>query len=257
MIGGTLINRDTMYSPFLFPGLWDDAQVEGLAAVAEAVHRHGTKICVQLLHVGLRAATMYKTDPAYDFDATWYMLAPSQIPPAEYPGAMMPKELEEHEIEKILEDYAAAARRAIRAGLDGVEFHMAHGYLPWQFLSPLYNHRVDRWGGTYENRLRFPLEAMRRIRMAIGDDPFMGYRINSTSFWDGDLVLEDIQRIVGDLGQRLDLDYVSLSAGVHHSFIHTPHDLRAGMGTRVHPRRQASHRQAGSSGRPRDRSRCC
>lgn len=73
IIGGTLINRETRYSPFLFPGLWDDAQIEGLAAVAEAVHRHGAKIAVQLLHVGLRAATAYKTDPAYDFDAfgTW------------------------------------------------------------------------------------------------------------------------------------------------------------------------------------------
>jgi 2,4-dienoyl-CoA reductase-like NADH-dependent reductase (Old Yellow Enzyme family)/thioredoxin reductase len=222
VLGGTLINRETMYSPFLFPGLWDDAQIEGLAAVAEAVHRHGAKLAVQLLHVGLRAATAYKTDPAYDFDASWYMVAPSQVPPAEYPGAMMPKELEEHEIEGILDDYAAAARRAIAAGLDGVEFHMAHGYLPWQFLSPLYNHREDRWGGSYEHRLRFPVEAMRRIRAAIGDEPFLGYRVNSTSFWDGDLVLEDVQRIVGDFDRQLDVDYVSLSAGVHHSFIHTP-----------------------------------
>jgi 2,4-dienoyl-CoA reductase-like NADH-dependent reductase (Old Yellow Enzyme family)/pyruvate/2-oxoglutarate dehydrogenase complex dihydrolipoamide dehydrogenase (E3) component len=228
VIGGTLINKDTMYSPFLFPGLWDDNQIDGLAAVAEAVHRHGAKICVQLLHVGLRAATAYKTDPANDFDATWYMVAPSQVPPAEYPGAMMPKELEDHEIEQILDDYGSAARRAVQAGLDGVEMHMAHGYLPWQFLSPLYNHRQDRWGGSYENRLRFPVEAMRRIRAAVGDEAFMGYRINSTSFWDGDLVLEDIQRIVGDLDEQLDIDYVSLSAGVHHSFIHTPMDYEQG-----------------------------
>jgi 2,4-dienoyl-CoA reductase-like NADH-dependent reductase (Old Yellow Enzyme family)/thioredoxin reductase len=229
IIGGTLINPDTMYSPFLFPGLWDDHQIEGLAAVAEAVHRHGCKLSIQLLHVGLRAATTLKTDPAYDFDATWYQVAPSQVPPGEYPGAMTPKELEEHEIEQILEDYAAAARRAIAAGLDGVEFHMSHGYLPWQFLSPLYNHREDAWGGSYEKRLRFPLEAMRRIRAAVGDEPFMGYRLNSTSFWPGDLELEDIQRVIADLGaDAVDPDYVSVSAGVHHSYIHTPMEYEGG-----------------------------
>jgi 2,4-dienoyl-CoA reductase-like NADH-dependent reductase (Old Yellow Enzyme family)/thioredoxin reductase len=222
IIGGTVIHPSAMYSPFLFPGLWDDGQIEGLAKVADAVHQHGCKLACQLLHVGLRASAVLKTDPAYDFDATWYMVAPSQVPPGEYPNAPVPKELEEHEIEEILGWYESAASRAIAAGLDGIEFHMSHGYLPWQFLSPLYNHRQDRWGGSYENRLRFPVEAMKRIRAAIGDEPFMGYRINSTSFWPGDLELEDIQRIVGDLERECDVDFVDLSAGVHHSYIHTP-----------------------------------
>jgi 2,4-dienoyl-CoA reductase-like NADH-dependent reductase (Old Yellow Enzyme family)/thioredoxin reductase len=222
IIGGTIIHKEALYSEILFPGLWNDEQVTGLAKVAEAVHRHGCKLATQLLHPGLRALPLLKKDPAYDFDAEWYHVAPSQVPPAEYPNAPMPKELEEHEIEDIFQAYESAARRAIAAGLDGVEFHMAHGYLPWQFLSPLYNHREDRWGGSYENRLRFPLEAMQRIRAAIGDEPFLGYRINSTSFWPGDLELEDVKQIVADLEAKADLDYVNLSAGVHHSFIHTP-----------------------------------
>ena len=222
IIGGTIIHKEALYSEILFPGLWKDEQVTGLAKVAEAVHRHGCKLATQLLHPGLRALPLLKKDPAYDFDAEWYHVAPSQVPPAEYPNAPMPKELEEHEIEDIFQAYESAARRAIAAGLDGVEFHMAHGYLPWQFLSPLYNHREDRWGGSYENRLRFPLEAMQRIRAAIGDEPFLGYRINSTSFWPGDLELEDVKQIVADLEAKADVDYVNLSAGVHHSFIHTP-----------------------------------
>jgi len=222
IIGGTIIHREALYSEFNFPGLWDDAQIAGLAKVADAVHNHGCKIACQLLHVGLRAMPVLKKDPAYDYDAEWYMVAPSQIPPGEYPNAPMPKELEEHEIEEILEAYESSAKRAIAAGLDGVEFHMSHGYLPWQFLSPLYNHREDGWGGSYEKRLRFPLEAMDRIRAAIGDEPFLGYRINSTSFWPGDLELEDVQRIVADFEAKSDVDYVNLSAGVHHSFIHTP-----------------------------------
>lgn len=228
IIGGTIVQRDALYTPLLFPGLWEDEQVEGLAAIADAVHRHGCRLAIQLLHVGLRAHPQFKQDPDYDFDATWYMVAPSQVPPGEYPDAPVPKELEEHEIEAILGSYAAAAGRAIAAGLDGVEFHMAHGYLPWQFLSPLYNHRQDEWGGSYENRMRFSLEAMRRIRATIGDKPFIGYRINSTSFWPGDLELEDIKRIVPDLDARADVDYVNLSAGVHHSFIHTPMTYEGG-----------------------------
>ena len=217
IIGGTIV-----HSEFNFPGLWDDAQIAGLARVADAVHEHGCKLACQLLHVGLRAIPVLKKDPAYDFDAEWYMVAPSQIPPGEYPNAPMPKELEEHEIQDILDAYESSARRAIAAGLDGVEFHMSHGYLPWQFLSPLYNHRTDGWGGSYENRLRFPLEAMARVRSAIGDDAFLGYRINSTSFWPGDLELDDVKRVVADLEAKSDVDYVNLSAGVHHSYIHTP-----------------------------------
>jgi 2,4-dienoyl-CoA reductase-like NADH-dependent reductase (Old Yellow Enzyme family)/pyruvate/2-oxoglutarate dehydrogenase complex dihydrolipoamide dehydrogenase (E3) component len=222
IIGGTIIHKEALYSEFNFPGLWKDEQVEGLARVAEAVHRHGCKLACQLLHVGLRAMPVLKKDPAYDFDAEWYLVAPSQVPPGEYPNAPMPKELEEHEIEEILEAFETSARRALAAGLDGVEFHMSHGYLPWQFLSPLYNHRSDRWGGSYENRLRFPLEALHRIRAAIGDEPFLGYRINSTSFWPGDLEMDDVKRIVTDLESEADVDYVNLSAGVHHSYIHTP-----------------------------------
>jgi uncharacterized protein len=134
----------------------------------------------------------------------------------------MPKELEEHEIEEIIASFAQATRRAADAGLDGVEYHLAHGYLPWQFLSPLYNHRSDRWGGSLENRLRFSVESLRAMRAAVGDDLFIGYRINSTSFWPGDLEMDDVKEVIAELDRAADIDYVSVSAGVHHSFIHTP-----------------------------------
>ena len=230
ILGGHLIDKDTIYTPMGFPGLWNDAQLEGLANVARAVKRHGCALAVQLLHLGLRSPTPFlKTDPARDPDEyDPYMLAPSQLPAGEIPGGPTPKELEEHEIEYILQCYEDAARRAISAGLDGVEFHAAHGYLPWQFLSPFYNHRTDRWGGSYENRLRFSIEAMRRIRRRIGDRPFLGYRINSTSFWEGDLEIEDVKRIHADFEKQTDIDYVSVSAGVHHSWIHTPMTFEEG-----------------------------
>ena len=222
IIGGTIIHKEALYSELNFPGLWNDAQVEGLARVAKAVQSHGTRLVVQLLHPGLRAMNIINKDPAYDLDAEWWHVAPSQVPPGEYPNAPMPKEIEEHEIAEVIEAYGTAAERAYAAGLDGVEFHMAHGYLPWQFLSPLYNHRTDGWGGSYENRIRFSLEALARIRAAAGDEKIVGYRINSASFWPGDLEMDDVTRIVSDLEVRADIDYVNISAGVHHSFIHTP-----------------------------------
>ena len=230
ILGGHLINKDTIYTPLGFPGLWNDAQLEGLANVARAVRRHGCALAVQLLHLGLRSPTPFlKTDPARDPDEyNPYMLAPSQVPAGEIPGGPTPKELEEHEIEYILQCYEDAAKRAISAGLDGIEFHVAHGYLPWQFLSPFYNKRTDHWGGSYEKRLRFSIEAMRRIRKRIGDRPFLGYRINSTSFWEGDLEIEDIKRIHADFERGTDIDYVSVSAGVHHSWIHTPMTFEEG-----------------------------
>lgn len=185
ILGGHLIDRDTLYTPAGFPGLWNEDQVEGLARVARAVKKHNCAIIVQLLHIGLRSPTPFlKTDPArdpYEYDP--YMLGPSQMPVGEIPGGPTPKELEEHEIEYILKCFGDAAKRAISAGVDGVELHLGHGYLPWQFLSPLYNHRNDRWGGSYENRLRFSVECFRRIRKGIGERAILGYRINSTSFW--------------------------------------------------------------------------
>ncbi len=230
ILGGQIIEKNTIYTPAAFPGLWHDDQIEGIARVARAVKRHGCALVAQLLHVGLRSPTpFFKTDPARDpYEYNAYTVAPSQMAIGEIPGGPTPKELEEHEIEAILQSFAEAARRAIAAGLDGVELHLAHGYLPWQFLSPLYNLRNDRWGGSYENRLRFPVECLKRIRARIGDRAILGYRINSTSFWEGDLEIDDVKRVHLDLERQTDIDYVSVSAGVHHSWIHTPMTFEQG-----------------------------
>ncbi len=228
IIGGTHVHPSSLSAPLLMPQLFNDAQIEPLSRIARAVHQHGCKLAIQLWHSGVRGFPTYKQAAGYDPDATWYTVSPSQVPLGEFPGASTPKELDEDEIEEILAAYGSAAARAMAAGLDGVELHLSHGYLPWQFLSPLYNKRSDRWGGNYENRLRFPLEALRRIRAAVGIQPFVGYRINSTSFWPGDLEIGDVKTIVADIESRAEVDYVNVSAGVHHTFIHTPMEFQAG-----------------------------
>ena len=222
IIGGNVIREDALLAHLMFPGIWDDRQIEGLARIREACHRHGCKVAVQLLHPGMRSMAIIQKDPTYDLDAAWHTVAPSQVPPGEWPNAPMPKELEDDEIVDIIDSFGSAARRAAEAGLDGVEYHLAHGYLPWQFLSPLYNHRTDRWGGSFDNRLRFSLDSFAEMRRQGGDDLFIGYRINSTSFWDGDLETEDLNQAIEAIQDRADIDYVSVSAGVHHSYIHTP-----------------------------------
>ncbi len=228
IIGATHIHPSSIMAPLNHPGLWGDHQIEGFAKVADAVHTYGCKLAVQLWHSGVRGFPTFKQEPSYDLDATWYTLSPSQVPLGEFTGGQTPKEMNEQEIEEILEAYASAAIRAIKAGLDGVELHLSHGYLPWQFLSPLYNKRTDQWGGSYENRLRFPVEALKRIRAAVGNERFVGYRINSTSFWPGDLDIGDVKQIVQDIEKQAEIDYVNCSAGVHHAFIHTPMEFEPG-----------------------------
>ena len=228
IIGGTHVHPSSLAAPLLMPQLYNDNQIGPLSKIADAVHRHGAKLAIQLWHSGVRGFPTYKQAAGFDPDATWYTVSPSQVPLGEFPGASTPKALDEEEIEEILAAYGSAAARAMAAGLDGVELHLSHGYLPWQFLSPLYNQRTDRWGGSYENRLRFPCEALTRMRAAIGSQPFLGYRINSTSFWPGDLEIDAVRQIVGDIEKRNDIDYVNVSAGVHHTFIHTPMEFKGG-----------------------------
>ena len=228
IIGATHVHPDSIIAPLLLSQLFDDRNIEPLAKIVEVCHQYDCKLGIQLTHTGLRGSPGFKQEPAYDLNATWYTAAPSQVPLGEFPGSGTPKELSEEEIYEILDAFEAAAARAGRAGVDGVELHANHGYLLWEFLSPLYNKRTDRWGGTYENRLRFPVEVLRRMRKGIGDEAFLGYRINSTSFWPNDLEPDDLKQIVPDIERQADVDYVSVSAGVHHAFIHTPMEFEPG-----------------------------
>jgi 2,4-dienoyl-CoA reductase-like NADH-dependent reductase (Old Yellow Enzyme family) len=228
IIGSTHVHESSIAGPLALPGLWNDSQIGGFAEVADAVHRHGAKLAVQLRHSGIKATPYLKQDPAYDYDATWYSLAPSQLAHGEFPGGSIAKEMSDAEVSEIVTAHATAARRAIDAGLDGIEIHLGHGYMGWQFLSPLYNKRTDAWGGNYENRLRFCTEVLNQTREAIGDTPFLGFRISSTSLWPGDLEEPDILQIVQDLQSRTDVDFLNVSVGAHHQWIISPMHFQGG-----------------------------
>ena len=160
------------------PGLYSDAQVQAWKAVTAAVHRKGGRIFVQMMHTGRASHALNMPDGAR-------ILAPSargltgtmwtdQQGAQPYP---VPAAMDEADIEQALGEFADAARRAIAAGFDGVELHGANGYLIDQFLNTAANARTDRWGGSVENRIRFPVAVATRVAAAIGPDR-VGMRIS-------------------------------------------------------------------------------
>ena len=161
------------------------------------------------------------------------MVAPSQIPPGEYPNAPMPKELEEHEIQGLLVAYADAARRAIAAGLDGVESTCRTATCRGSSSRRSTTTAPTGGAASYEKRLRFPVESMNRVRAAIGDEAFLGYRINSTSFWPGDLEMDDVKRS-SSTSSRRSTSTTSTSPRVFTTPTSTRRWPTSGLGARLH-----------------------
>ena len=161
-------------------GIDCDELIPGLEKAAAAVHKHGGKIAVQLYHAGRQANANFTNGECE---------APSAIPCPVM--QTMPKALSVEEIKLLVQKYGAAAERAKIAGFDAVELHGAHGYLIQQFLSPLSNQRTDEYGGSAENRMRFPLEVLDEVRSRVGNDYPIIYRISAEEYLPGSLTLDD------------------------------------------------------------------
>jgi 2,4-dienoyl-CoA reductase-like NADH-dependent reductase (Old Yellow Enzyme family) len=169
-------------------GLYSDDNEAALARVLAAVRRHSPiALAMQLAHAGRKASTRVPWEPGGQIrpgePSGWKTRAPSALPFAASDEA--PMALDGDGLAKVRADFAAAARRAARLGLDGLEIHAAHGYLLHEFLSPLSNRRDDRYGGSLENRLRFPLEVFDAVREAFRADRPVWVRISATDWIDG------------------------------------------------------------------------
>lgn len=160
-------------------GIHRDDLISGLARMADAVHGKGGRIVLQLAHGGLLAGTQLTGLPA---------LAPSL---AGGPEKTRRREMTEADIADTIRAYGEAALRAKKAGFDGVQIHAAHGYLLNQFLSPWFNRRSDRWGGSIENRTRIVLDILASARNATGGDYPILAKMNSEDFLEGGLARED------------------------------------------------------------------
>lgn len=199
-------------------GLYSDENEQALKRVVDACRRYGSaKIGIQLGHAGRKASCKRPWESKSHSDPltenAWQTKAPSAVPYADdwhVPAAITPQGLED-----IKAAFVAATRRADRLGLDLVELHGAHGYLLHQFLSPLSNKREDEWGGSLENRMRFPLEVFKAMRAVWPETKPLGMRISAVEWVEGGWGIEDsiaLARRLKDLG----CDFIDVSSGGNH-----------------------------------------
>ncbi|MCW5575760.1 MAG: NADH:flavin oxidoreductase/NADH oxidase [Burkholderiales bacterium] len=169
------------------PGLYSDASESAMKRVADFVRGISPiALGVQLAHAGRKASSHRPWQghgPLKAEEGAWQTLAPSALPLAA--GWPAPHEMGRTEMRRVTAAFAAAAKRASRIGLDFVELHSTHGYLLSEFLSPLANRRGDEYGGSLENRMRYPLEVFRAIRAAFPADRVVGAKISGSDFVDG------------------------------------------------------------------------
>lgn len=198
LVEATAVTPDGRISPSDM-GLWSDGQGEALARVASFVKSQGAAAGVQLAHAGRKAST-----------PPWIPVAPSPIPFDE--GSPVPRELTRGEIEQLVGSFADAARRARAAGFDVVELHAAHGYLLHEFLSPLSNRRDDEYGGSFENRVRFPLAVAARLRAEWPAALPVFVRISATDWVDGGWTPDDSVAFARRL-REIGVDLVDCSSG--------------------------------------------
>ncbi|MBW4030484.1 MAG: NADH:flavin oxidoreductase/NADH oxidase [Acidobacteria bacterium] len=186
------------------PGLWNDEQVDAWRTITDFIHAQGTVAGIQLAHAGRKASTMRPWDDhvmASPAEGGWEAEAPSAVAFEGYP---VPRALRVEEIDALVEDFAAAAERARRAGFDVLEVHAAHGYLVHQFLSPLSNLRDDEYGGSLENRARFLLRVVRAVRTQVGEATPIFVRVSASDYTPGGW----------DLAQSVELASMLRDAGV-------------------------------------------
>lgn len=181
-------------------GLWNDAQAEAFAPLVADVHAAGAKFGIQLAHAGRKASTQVPwvgSGAVATGAGGWEAVGPGSEPfDPTYP---VPRALTDDEILEVVADFAQAARRAVAAGFDTVEIHGAHGYLIHQFLSPLTNHRSDRWGGSFENRTRLARDVVAAVRKVIPDRMPLLLRLSATDWveggWDADQTVALVRQL--------------------------------------------------------------
>ena len=195
-------------------GLWSSDNQQALGKVVQAIRRHSSMpLIVQLGHAGRKAssrAPWQGGNCVHLSEGGWQTVAPSAI--AHAPGETVPIALDEAGLLQVKAAFVAAAKRVHALGIDGIEVHGAHGYLLHQFLSPLANQRTDAYGGSLENRMRFPLEVYEAVRAAVPASVAVGMRISATDWVEGGWEIEQSVQLAHAL-KRLGADFIHVSSG--------------------------------------------
>lgn len=195
-------------------GIWNDEQVARWRHIVEFVHKNSkAKMCAQVGHAGRKGATCVPWDGGMDQplpEASWEILAPSPLP---YLGhSAVPREMSAGDMDAVAEQFVAAAKNVDRAGFDMIEVHLAHGYLLSTFISPYTNHREDEFGGSIENRMKYPLRVVNAMREVWPEEKPMSARISATDWVDGGLSDEDMVAVASML-KEAGIDIINVSTG--------------------------------------------
>jgi 2,4-dienoyl-CoA reductase-like NADH-dependent reductase (Old Yellow Enzyme family) len=217
MMEATAVSPEARISP-QDHGIWLDAHIPKLRQITDFIHSQGARAGIQLAHAGRKASTLRpweqrpgQSEVAPVSEGGWTnVFAPSAIPFSDtYP---QPVALDAGGIRKVVDDFAAATRRARSAGYDVIEIHAAHGYLLHEFLSPLSNVRTDDYGGSFENRIQALLEVVHAVRSEWPHDHPLLVRISATDWADGGWDSDQSVALAGILKFR-DVDLVDCSSG--------------------------------------------
>lgn len=194
-------------------GLWNDEQRDAWVPIVQAIHDRGAQAGIQLAHAGRKASTWWPwaseqgSVPASE--GGWTTTAPSALA---YDGFTEPIALDTAGIGRVVDAFAASARRALDAGFDVLEIHGAHGYLVHQFLSPLSNQRDDEYGGSLENRARLLLRIVDAVRATAGPEVPLFVRISATDHADGGFTPEEAS-VVAEWAAQHGADLIDVSSG--------------------------------------------
>lgn len=201
-------------------GAHSNAVIPQLARLVEEVHQAGGRISLELAHCGRQTDSRVTGRQP---------VAPSAVP-CRLSGGFVPRELTTGEIDQIIERFAAAALRAQKAGVDAIEIHGASGYLLNAFTSPYTNLRTDDYGGTFQNRIRLPLEVVRAIRDVVGTEIPLLYRLCADEFVEGGLTRDESGPLATEL-ERAGIDLIDVSAGTYESILATQPPMEADPGS--------------------------
>lgn len=188
-------------------GIWEDDHVKGLRSIVENVRPYGAKIGIQLAHAGRKSES-----------GDEFIVAPSAI--AHSDKYQSPRQLETADIDNLVYSFKNAAKRSLDAGFDVIEVHAAHGYLIHQFLSPLTNKREDKYGGSFENRIRFLREILLALREVWPGEKPIFVRFSASDYKEAGIDLEETIKIINELKDLFDMAHIS-SGGLVDTYIET------------------------------------
>lgn len=205
--GATVVHPTTTLRSRKLVEAYIDEFVPATAAKVEVIHRHGAKFIGQLCHLGREFI-------GGESDAPPSAPSPIKTPRDAYP----PHELTISEIEDIIEGWRISTANLVKAGADGAEIHAAHGYLPAQFMSPLTNQRTDNFGGSFENRMRFPRLVIEAMRSVMPTGFVLGVRLSGEEEIPGGMRIDDCVRIAENMTE-LGVDYFSITHGTRGKYV--------------------------------------